>query len=171
MKQILSHPNYSVTKDGKVFSYNINNFLSPFKSGGYLRVGLLKENKVKKYLIHRLVAEAFIVNPNNCPIVNHKDGNKHNNNVSNLEWCTYSQNQKHAYDLDLCKLTKIKSSETGKKTIKFAQKANQKIVLDTQTGIFYDSAKEASDLLGINYWNVVQYLTGKRKNKTSLIYA
>ena len=60
--------------------------------------------------------------------------------------------------------------DTGKITIKAAQKANEKIVLDVSTGIFYDSAKEASEWLGIKYWNVTQYLTGKRRNKTNLIY-
>ena len=64
-----------------------------------------------------------------------------------------------------------KAGVYGKHTIKYAQKANEKIVLDTQTGIFYDSIKEAASILGINYWNIAQYLSGKRKNKTSLIYA
>jgi hypothetical protein len=171
MKKIKDYPNYSITEDGLVFSHNYNKYLSPFNSSGYLRYRLLNNNKAKNFLAHRLVAEAFITNTGEGVIVNHKDGNKKNNNVSNLEWCTYSENQKHAYDNNLCNSTKIKSSETGKETIKFAQKANQKIVLDTQTGIFYDSAKEAAFVLGINYWNVTQYLSGKRKNKTSLIYA
>ena len=170
MKQIQHHPNYSITKDGKVFSHNTNSYLMPFNNSGYLRVSLSTENKCKKFLVHRLVAEAFIPNNDNKKLVNHIDGNKQNNDISNLEWCTYSENLKHAYKIGL--YTDVKRAGIyGKRTIKYAQKANEKIVLDTQTGIFYDSAKEAASLLGINYWNVAQYLSGRRKNKTSLIYA
>ena len=59
---------------------------------GYLRIELSKNKKRKKYTIHRLVAEAFIPNPNNYPCINHKDENKINNNVDNLEWCTHLYN-------------------------------------------------------------------------------
>ena len=59
---------------------------------GYLQVGLWKNGQCKHYYVHRLVAEAFIPNPNNLPIINHKDENKQNNIVSNLEWCTYQYN-------------------------------------------------------------------------------
>lgn len=68
---------------------------------GYEYMGLRKDSKNRMVMVHRIVAEAFIPNPNNLPCVNHKDGNKHNNNVANLEWCTFSQNRKHAYDTGL----------------------------------------------------------------------
>lgn len=64
---------------------------------GYLRVDLKQHQKDKYYSIHRLVAEAFIPNPNNYPIINHIDSNPFNNNVSNLEWCTQSYNVKQSY--------------------------------------------------------------------------
>ena len=59
---------------------------------GYKRISLCKNGKDKKYSIHRLVAEAFLPNPDNLPVVNHKDENKLNNNVENLEWCTQEYN-------------------------------------------------------------------------------
>ena len=68
---------------------------------GYLRVSLSKEGKNKTHKVHRLVAETFIDNPDNLPEVNHKDGNKLNNNVNNLEWCTQSKNMSHACNLGL----------------------------------------------------------------------
>lgn len=69
---------------------------------GYLCTRMLdKNNKSKAELVHILVAKTFIENPDNKPTVNHKDGNKHNNCVDNLEWATYSQNNKHAIDIGL----------------------------------------------------------------------
>lgn len=68
-------------------------------SNDYLFVCLRKDGSNKNHLIHRLVAESFIPNPNNYPIVNHKDGDKTNNHVSNLEWCTQSYNLKHAIEI------------------------------------------------------------------------
>ncbi len=72
------------------------------KRGGttdYLYVNLCKNNQVKYLSIHRLVANAFILNPENKAEVNHKDGNKKNNLVSNLEWVTRSENLKHRYQI------------------------------------------------------------------------
>ena len=81
---------------------------------GYIHVGLTNEIGIRKnYDMHRLVAEAFIPNPENKPQVNHIDGDKQNNNVSNLEWCTCSQNIKHAYKLNLQKPTRYWEGNFG----------------------------------------------------------
>ena len=83
---------------------------------GYARVRI----KGKRYKIHRLVAETFIPNPEDKREVNHKDGNKLNNCVSNLEWCTRSENQKHAYKIGL-----QKSSEKQKQAVSKWNKENR----------------------------------------------
>lgn len=91
--------NYQISSYGRVKSlkFSKEKYLKPKQNrGGYLEVLLYKNNKGKLYRIHRLVAEAFIQNTYNYPEVNHKDGDKLNNCVSNLEWCTRSKNQKHA---------------------------------------------------------------------------
>ena len=170
MKPIKDFPNYFITENGEVYSKNRNRFLKPMICTGYFKFGLLKKCQRKYFFAHRLVAQAYIPNENSKLIVNHKDGNKKNNHVSNLEWCTYSQNQKHAYDNGLCELTRKKSSESGKIAIKFAQKSNQKLVLNITTGIFYESAKEAAKACNIRYEYLSLYLRNKKENKTNLIY-
>ena len=92
-KEIDNYPNYVVYDNGRVQNIKTGRFLHPqFFGNGYLRVGLSKDGKPKQFLVHRLVAEAFLPNPDNLPVVNHKDGNPSNNNVSNLEWCTQEYN-------------------------------------------------------------------------------
>ena len=68
---------------------------------GYRRIHVSCHGVHFKFLVHRLIAETFIPNPNNFPCVNHKDGNKLNNCAENLEWCTVSKNNKHAYETGL----------------------------------------------------------------------
>lgn len=75
--------------------------LSTRKHVGYENITLRIDGKTKVCSVHRLVAKTFLQNPNNYKAVNHIDGNKLNNNLSNLEWCSYSQNMKHAYKTGL----------------------------------------------------------------------
>ena len=92
-------------------------------SGGYCRVHISHKGVQYKFLVHRLVAEAFILNPKHLPEVNHIDGNKQNNSVDNLEWCTRSQNTSHAFKTGLrnyngCKNPHSKLTQSDVETIR-----------------------------------------------------
>lgn len=103
IKQINGYTHYYISDNGVVYT-NKRGFLEEIKTfinHGYKRIALWKDGQSKKFRISRLVAIHFIDNPNNLPVVNHKDGDKLNNNVSNLEWCTISENTKHAFDKGL----------------------------------------------------------------------
>ena len=88
--------NYIIYADGRCFSNRSNKFLTPQMSVKYPTYTLIIDGKKKKLKIHRLVAETFLENLDNKPIVNHKDGDTHNYNLSNLEWVTYKENIAHA---------------------------------------------------------------------------
>lgn len=93
---------YKIDENGNIFSNNINKIMKPkISKDGYYTIGLKTNDGVKKFFrVHRLVATMFIDNPSNKDIVNHIDGNKLNNSVDNLEWCTLSENQLHSiYEL------------------------------------------------------------------------
>ena len=90
---------YAITEEGKVWSYRRNKYLkSTEDTKGYLRVDLYKDKKRSNYKIHRLVAIAFIDNPDNKPIAHHKNHIKTENIRENLSWATYSENTTAYYD-------------------------------------------------------------------------
>mgnify|MGYP003633383959 CR=1 FL=1 len=98
MKNILGYEGvYKVTTDGKVFSVRRGRFLKASKSTRYHLVCLCVKGLAKGFLVHRLVAIAYIANPSNKKEINHIDGDRSNNDVSNLEWCTRSENMIHAH--------------------------------------------------------------------------
>ena len=89
-KPIDGYEMYQVSNLGRVrriFKHSVY-YMKPHEIKGYLRVSLCKNSKQKWFMIHRLVAQAFIPNPTNLPFINHKDENPHNNVVDNIEWCT-----------------------------------------------------------------------------------
>lgn len=116
-KIIENYTDYQISNYGNVKSlkFNKERILKPQNYKGYLNVYLLLNKNLKWYSVHRLVANAFITNPDNKPQVNHIDGDKLNNYVNNLEWVTCSENHKHAFKIGLksingekhpsCKLT------------------------------------------------------------------
>lgn len=107
-------------RDEKELKTFVNSF-------GYVKVNLFRNSCGKQFSVHRLVAEAFIPNPDNLPQVNHKDGNKQNNTVENLEWCSVSENINHAIQV------------LNRKS------RNQPVTLvKNGTQIYFDSKKEAS---------------------------
>lgn len=93
-KKIARNDNYSINELGEVRNDRTNHIKKPFenKSNGYMTVDLYKNNKSEKVTIHRLLAEAFIPNPEGKTTVDHIDGNRKNNALSNLRWATYSEN-------------------------------------------------------------------------------
>lgn len=88
---------YIITAEGEVFNADGHRMTKHLTHDGYYRVKLSIGCKRGMYRVNRLVAENYIPNPNNYPMVNHLDSNRTNNRVDNLEWCTNSQNQKHSY--------------------------------------------------------------------------
>lgn len=88
--------NYSINEQGEIINNISKKILKQRLQQGYKHVGLHINKESKSFRVHRLVAQTFIPNPNNYPYVNHIDGNRQNNNISNLEWCTPSQNSLHS---------------------------------------------------------------------------
>lgn len=104
MKTLDQYPNYAFTEDGRVFNTKFDRELKPYISTttGYLYVTLRHtDGRYRPTAVHRILAKLFIPNPNNLPQVNHKDGNKTNCTVENLEWTTNQLNIQHAYDNNL----------------------------------------------------------------------
>lgn len=101
---IVSKSRVSKQKNGKNYTVKEKIMKPQIDNTGYIVFGLRNSNKkTKKVYLHRILAESFIPNIENKPCVNHKDGVKYNNNLNNLEWCTYKENNIHAFDTGLQK--------------------------------------------------------------------
>lgn len=129
----LPHKTKRGIRGGKILKLSESNSNNPPKGWQtYLQVCLSRRSDERFFSVHRLVAEAFIPNPENKKTVNHKDGNRHNNNVDNLEWASQSENIKHSFDV-----LKRKPSPTRKKA-----------VVCLETGEIYETANLAAKALG-----------------------
>lgn len=142
---------FMVSSYGRVISLGrkfvgANRFIGHMKNTGYMCVCVGR----KEYFIHRMVAQAFIPNPENKKEVNHIDGNKSNNNINNLEWCTRAENAKHMYYAGLA---------DGKNCSKHLRKP----IICIETGEVFESARDCARKIGAAHQNVsFAVATGRR---------
>jgi len=112
----VGYENYCVTRDGSIYSIRSSRFLKVQKGKNGYKTILLSQDKVqKRFYIHRLIALAYIENPGGKQCVNHVDGDKHNNSISNLEWATHTENSVHAIETGLHKQPRKLNDEIAHK--------------------------------------------------------
>lgn len=145
---------YMVSNMGRIMSLNYRNkrhckVLKPHLHNGYFYISLKIGYRRRSVGIHRLVAETFIPNPENLPCVNHKDENPPNNNVENLEWCTYQYNANYG-------TANKRRAEKGKVPI-------LQMTIDGELVRKFDSAKEAGKSLGIDSSNITAVCKCRQK--------
>lgn len=145
---------YGITSCGKVWSYRNECFLKPWVSrSGYLLVNLFKDRERKFYLIHRLVAEAYLPNPENLPQINHRDENKENNCLQNLEWCDCEYN-----------------SNYGLRNEKISNSHKKPILQYDLDGNFIREWSSATDALKELKGHICECLKGKQKTACNYIW-
>lgn len=145
--QISNLGNIRSKKNHKILKSQIN------KKNGYVYFNMYKNKKYKNVRVHRLVAEVFLKNEYNKPFVNHKDGNKINNKIDNLEWCTQKENVNHAIEV-----LKVDYS----KGIDIMQEKNQRKVIRSD-GKIYESIKNAKKDIKNKNAHIVEVCQGKLK--------
>lgn len=146
---------YQISNTGNIVSLNFNNtgkrkmLKLQNMTAGYLKATLTKYGIQRQFSVHRLVALHFIPNINNKREVNHKNGIKTDNRVENLEWVTSSENKYHAVKNGLMKVS-------GK------DNHLSQMLLNIEIGIYYDTIKEASESIGMNYLTFHDRISGRR---------
>lgn len=160
---------YQISNLGNVKSLRTNRLLKPFMNGGYLRVSFRVNYELHNFLVHRLIAEAFIPNPQNKEYVNHIDGNKLNNSLSNLEWVTARENVHHAIEHDLRIICCYIPHRPQKGDSPFSKPVLQ---YDTNGNFIarYRCSQEAADTLGYKHCCISRCCRGERKTYQHFIW-
>ena len=151
---------YAATSCGKIWSYKSHKFLIPKTVRGYHHVDLFVNGVCHQMQVHRLVAMAYIPNPNGFPCVNHKDENKINNCVGNLEWCTYQYN--NCYGTRLEKARSALTQETKSRIISACIEARRRPVKCIEIGRVFKSQSDAAKELGMKKSHIGSACRGKR---------
>jgi len=150
---------YNIDRSGQVTNRNTGKQVKPQENNcGYMRVQLCNGSLKPRFFVHRIVAELFIPNPLNLPQVNHKDGDKKNNHVSNLEWVSASDNRKHSFRELGENPTRVCGTDNGvcKVTIEQIQQAKNAV----ESGRLI---KDVAAGLGLNRKYLGALLSGRRK--------
>jgi hypothetical protein len=169
MKQIEGFEDYLISLDGRVFSLTSMRFLTNYIKNDYVYVKILQ----KSYLVHRLMALTYLSNLENKATVNHIDGDKHNNMLFNLEWATSSENMKHACDTGLRPVSDLMRENGKRMKVNLHIGRNSyttKLVLNEETGIYYESATDAAESISVNPKYLWKRLNGQVKNNTKFKY-
>lgn len=162
VKSVVNYKDYYVTNKGDVLSYKkgYRKSLKQIDNGtGYMCVSLSKKGKVKRFYVHRLVAESFLENKHKKEEVNHIDGIRNNNKLSNLEWVTRSENHYHRYKV--LKQKGVNYGKTGDKN--WRSKPVIKFDLNNNYICKYDGVMEAQRQTGITESNIRSVIYGKSK--------
>ena len=161
-RSVIDNPNYIVSSDGRIRRVGSDKDHSMYKdSRGYLNIHLYQGGERSHKRVNRVVAEAFIPNPENKPEVNHKDGNKINNDVSNLEWNTKLENMGHAKRLGLT--SHVPSyGMLGKKNPNGGRKRRPFRIIET--GESFGSLRECEEKKGCDNRHINDCLRGRQKS-------
>ncbi len=164
---IRGYEGYQVSNHGRVKNSKTGKILKPYLTRGYLRVSLYNESGRKCKLVHRLVAEAFLPNPENKPVVNHINGCKTDSNVSNLEWVSPSENMSHAHSNGLRPKINTQGEKNGFAKLTEAQVRQIKQCL-SQTQL---TQKEIASQFNISRSTVKNIKSGRRWSHVSSVSA
>lgn len=156
--KILRLPYQMTDEEGNARNYKGGIISTPINSSGYKKCVLRKEGVGKNYYLHRIMAISFIENNLNLPVVNHKDGNKLNCNLSNLEWCTHSENDLHAIKIGTKSVSNYNKIKVGEKARMFSDE-DVSIIFDMfENGM---SKKEISEIFDCYDSTICNILNGK----------